>query len=269
MAQQKVSLRGQVAVITGSTRGIGRAIAEAYGHAGAQVVISSSRAPAVEQAIAALRAAGIDCIGAACNVADRRQVAGLLQTALEAFGKVDIWVNNAGISGPFGPTLDISPEDWEQVIQVNLLGCYHGSTVVLPQMIRQRCGKLINLSGGGANRPQRYLSAYSTSKAAIVALTRGLARDYAEHRFLAINVLTPGIVPTDMINQFETIGKGTEAIKQLPRIMRIFGTTAQETAELALHMASSATNGVSGRVYEVMPRRRSLWRLAMTALGRR
>jgi NAD(P)-dependent dehydrogenase (short-subunit alcohol dehydrogenase family) len=175
-------------------------------------------------------------------------------------------MNNAAISGPFGPTLEVPPEEWRRVLEVNVFGCYHGCISALPHMIERRSGKIINLSGGGAVRAQRFLSAYSTSKSAIVRLTEGLARDYREHPYLSFNVLTPGMVPTDMINSFRTVGDGTEAIKALPKIMRIFGTTAEETAEVALRMASSATDGVSGKVFELMPRRRAIWRLAMAAM---
>jgi NAD(P)-dependent dehydrogenase (short-subunit alcohol dehydrogenase family) len=255
-----------VAVITGSTRGIGRAIAERYGRAGARVFVSSSRADAVAQAVGELRTQGIACEGAPCDVSDLGHVQALVRRALDAFGHVDIWVNNAAISGPFGPTLDVPPEEWRRVLEVNVFGCYNGCISVLPHMIERRGGKIINVSGGGAGRAQRFLSAYSTSKSAVVRLTEGLARDYKEHPYLSFNILTPGMVPTDMMNSFRTVGAGTEALKGLPKILKIFGTTSEETAEVALRMASSATDGVSGRVFELMPRRRVLWRLATAAL---
>jgi NAD(P)-dependent dehydrogenase (short-subunit alcohol dehydrogenase family) len=270
MAEQAIALDGRVAVVTGSTRGIGRAIVERLGRAGAQVVVSSSRQAAVEQAAAELSGQGLRCIGVACDVASRTQVERLRDQAIAAFGKIDIWVNNAGISGPFGYTLDVPAADWEQVIRVNVLGTYHGSTVVLPHMIERRYGKLINLSGGGAKRAQRFLSAYSTSKAAIERMTQGLARDYQEHGFLAINVLTPGIVPTDMTDFQGTrvVGPAAAALKAFPRIMKIFGTTAEETAELALRLASKETDKVSGKVFEIMPRHRAIWRIMQAAIGR-
>lgn len=266
MAKQQISLAGKTAVITGSTRGIGRAIAELYGRAGARVVVSSSRPDAVARAADELRAQGIACEGAPCDVADLAQVRALMGRALEAFGQVDVWVNNAAVSGPFGQTLEVPPEEWRRVIEVNVLGCYHGCVAALPHMIERRGGKIINLSGGGAKRAQRFLNAYSTSKAAIVRLTEGFARDYKDHPYLSFNVLAPGMVPTDMLNNFQTVGAGAEAIKALPKVMRIFGTSAEETAEVALRMASSATDGVSGKVFELMPRRRALWRLATAAL---
>lgn len=266
MAKQQFSLSGRVAVITGSTRGIGRTIAERYGQAGARVIVSSSRADAVAQTVIDLRAAGVVCEGAACDVSDLGQVQALAQRAIDAFGQIDIWMNNAGISGSFGPILDLPPEEWRRVLEVNVLGTYHGCISVLPHMIERRCGKIINVSGGGAKRAQRFLGAYSVSKAAIVRLTEAFIRDYSDHPYISFNVLTPGMVPTDMMNNIRTVGAGVEAIHDLPRIMRMFGTTAEETADLALRVASPETDGVSGKIFEIMPRRRILWRLATAAL---
>lgn len=269
MAKQPISLSGRVAVITGSTRGIGRAIAERYAAAGARVVLSSSHADAVQRAVADLRARGYEVAGLAADVAERRQVDALLAHALAAFGKVDIWVNNAAISGPFAATVDVPPGAWERVIRVNLLGTYHGCAAILPHMIERRYGKLINLTGGGFRRAQRFLGAYSASKAGIVRLSEAIAREHADLKSLNVNVLAPGIVDTDMTNEWEAVGRAAEVLKDFPRIKRIFGTTVEETAALALHMAGPATDRVSGKIFEVMPRRRSLWRLAQAAVGRR
>jgi NAD(P)-dependent dehydrogenase (short-subunit alcohol dehydrogenase family) len=268
MAKQPVSLNGRVAVITGSTRGIGRAIAERFGRAGARVVVSSSRPEAVERTVAELRAAGVACAGLPCDVSERAQVEALLRHALASFGQVDIWVNNAAISGPFAYTVEVPPGHWERVIQVNLFGCLYGSTAVVPHMIERRYGKVINVTGGGYKRAQRFLSAYSASKAGIVRLTEGLAREHADQKFLSFNVLAPGIVDTDMTNEWQSIGAAAEALKAFPRVKKIFGTTAEETAELALQMASPATDRVSGKVFEIMPRHRAIWRLARAAVGR-
>jgi NAD(P)-dependent dehydrogenase (short-subunit alcohol dehydrogenase family) len=259
---KNISLHGRTAVVTGSTRGIGRAIAKALGRAGARLVLSSSRPAAVAQAAQDMRAAGMDVIGVPCDVAQQAQVQQLRDAALAHWGQIDIWVNNAGIAGPFGYTLDVPAERWEQVLQVNVLGCYYGCTAVLPHMLERRYGKIINLSGGGARRAQRFLSAYSTSKAAIMRFSDGLARDYRPYRFLSINVLEPGIVPTDMLTHPEVVGPAADSLKNLPRVMQIFGTTAEEAGALALWMASDATKGRSGKVYRVMPQRRALWRLA-------
>jgi len=262
----KKALAKRVAVITGSTRGIGRAIAFAYGQAGAKVVLSSSRAEAVEQTCQAFREQGIVCLGIPCDVSEKAQVANLLAQTVAEWGQVDVWVNNAGISGPYAATLDVPSQTWERVLQTNLFGCYYGCLTVLPQMLKQKSGKIINLSGGGARKAQRFLSAYSTSKAAITRLTDGLAQEYRAHKWLSINLLEPGIVATDMLTHGEALGEAVEAFKALPRILRIFGTTPEETAALALHMASSKTDGISGRVFKVMPRQRALWRLGQTLL---
>lgn len=261
MAPQTISLVGRTAVITGSTRGIGRAIAECFGCAGANVVLSSSQATAVSEAVATLTARGLRCSGLACDVSERKQVEQLLAHAVATWGGVDIWVNNAGRAGLFGATLDVPAHVWEQVIHVNLFGCYYGCMSVLPHMIERRYGKIVNVSGGGAHRAQRFLSAYSSSKAAIVRFTDALAREYTHLRYLSINVLEPGLVPTDMIMQHEGIGDARHALNAMPRVIRWFGTTAEETATLALRMVSHETDGVSGKTFSVMPRHRIFWRL--------
>lgn len=268
MAHEQVSLVGRVAVITGSTRGIGRAIAERYGRVGARVVISSTRPDAVSQTVAELESAGIACIGVPCDVSDLEQVQALCRRAIDAFGQVDIWVNNAGISGTFARTGDISPDVWRRVIDVNLVGCYHGCISVLPHMLSRRSGKIINVTGGGFKRSQRFLSAYSASKAGVVRLTEGLARDYVDHPGISFNVLAPGIVPTDMTNHWDAVGPAVDVLKDFPRIMRIFGTSVDETAEMALRMLASSNEKANGKTFEVLPRRRVLWRLATAALRR-
>ncbi|WP_238613330.1 SDR family NAD(P)-dependent oxidoreductase [Candidatus Oscillochloris fontis] len=269
MAKQQISLAGKVAVITGSTRGIGRAIAERYGQAGARVVISSSKPEAVNQALLEMRAQGIVCEGMTCDVSDLVQVQALAQRAISVFGQIDMWVNNAGISGPFGPILDVPPEEWRRVIEVNVLGTYHGCISVLPHMIERREGKIINVSGGGTKQAQRFLGAYSTSKAAIVRLTDAFIRDYRDHPYVSFTILVPGMVPTDMINQIPLVGAGHEASKDLPRIMRIFGSSTAETADLAMRAVSHETDGVSGKVYEIMTRRRVVWNLVSAFVRRK
>ncbi|RRR74303.1 MAG: SDR family oxidoreductase [Candidatus Viridilinea halotolerans] len=268
MLRKKITLEDQVAVITGSSRGIGRAIAERFGAAGARVVVSSSQPQAVEETVHSLLARGVVASGMACDVRDRAQVEALFAHARATFKQVDIWVNNAGISGTFGRTIDVPPEEWGRVLQTNLLGTYYGCRTVLPYMLKRGKGKLINVTGGGFRQAQRFLGAYSASKAGIVRLSEALAREHAETKGVTINVLAPGIVPTDMTKELVGIGPASEVLWAFPKIMRIFGTTAAETAELALYMVSPATDRVSGKVFEVMPRHRSLWRLARAVLLR-
>ncbi|PDW02888.1 SDR family NAD(P)-dependent oxidoreductase [Candidatus Viridilinea mediisalina] len=268
MLRKTMTLEGQVAVITGSSRGIGRAIAERFGAAGARVVVSSSQPQAVETTVQALLARGVVATGISCDVGERTQVEALMAYALDSFKQVDIWVNNAGISGTFGCAIDVPPDEWEQVIRTNLLGTYYGSRTVLPYMLKRGYGKLINVTGGGYRRAQRYLGAYSASKAGIVRLSEALAREHAEIKGVSINVLAPGIVPTDMTKELVGIGPAAQVLWAFPKIMQVFGTTSAETAELALYMASAATNGVSGKIFEVMPRHRSLWRVARSVFRR-
>jgi NAD(P)-dependent dehydrogenase (short-subunit alcohol dehydrogenase family) len=258
-----VSFTGRVAVITGGTRGIGRAIARRVGAAGASLLICASTEGAAERAAAELSAEGLHCAGMACDVGDLTEVETLFRRALSLYGGVDFWVNNAGVAGPFGHTTDVAPEQWERVLRVNLLGCFYGCRTVLPHMIERGYGKIINLSGGGASKAQRFLSAYSASKAAVVRLSDALAREHAGHAGISINVLEPGIVATDLLERREVIGaEAAQALSQLPWVLRTFGTSAEEAADLALHMLAPSNDGVSGKIFSVMPRRRALYRVA-------
>jgi NAD(P)-dependent dehydrogenase (short-subunit alcohol dehydrogenase family) len=257
-------LQHQTVVITGGSRGIGLAFAQRFAAAGAHVVLAARTAADVDRAVAGLQAAGADAVGMAVDVSRREQVEALADFAARRSGTANVWINNAAVSGPFGYTHDVPAEAWQQVLQVNLFGTYFGSLAALRLMLPTASGMIINLSGGGATRPQRHLTAYSTSKAAIVNFTRGLARDYQHLPGLKFNVLTPGMVPTDMINQFQTVGEGGAAIKELPRILRLFGTTAEETADLALRIVREQR---SGRNYQVLTRRRVFWRLFQSLIG--
>lgn len=158
-------LQGRIAVITGSTRGLGLAIAHAFAAQGARVIVSSRSAAAVDGAVSALRAAGAQAAGHACDVAELGQVRALMDFARQTFGVPDVWINNAGLSAPYGPTVQVPPERFLQVVGTNVLGTYHGSLVAMEQMVRRRRGKLINLLGWGDRRPVPKQNAYASSKA--------------------------------------------------------------------------------------------------------
>ncbi len=142
-------LAGKVAVITGSTRGLGLAIAQAYAAEGAAVVISSRSAEAVQRVVESLLSNGRQAAGLAVDVADLKQVQALADLALRSFGKIDIWVNNAGTTGAYGPTIALDPQVFAGVVQTNIMGTYHGSLTALQIFKKQGSGKLINMLGYG------------------------------------------------------------------------------------------------------------------------
>lgn len=246
-------LRGKVAVITGSTRGLGRAIAEAYAREGAKVVVSSRTPAAVNETVAALTALGGPALGVPCDVGDLAQVQNLAAQASEHFGHVDVWVNNAALSGPYGRTLDKPVERYETVLRVNTLGTYYGSRVALEHMLPRGAGKLINLSGRGANGPSPFQNAYAPTKAWVVNFTQGLAQEYADSG-VDVVLFSPGMVLTDMMTDVEVVGDELpRRLRYFPRILRMWANPPAVPAEMAVGIAVSGENG---KTYQVLTRRR-------------
>ena len=170
------NLDGKVAVITGGSRGLGLGIAQALAKAGASVVLASRSQKSVDEAVQLIRSAGGRAAGLAVDVANLEQMEALADFAIAQFGHFDIWVNNAGTSGPYGPTLGFTVQDFYQVVQTNVLGVYNGSRTALRHFTQQRSGKLINVLGHGYNKPVPWQNAYGASKAWVRSFTSALAR---------------------------------------------------------------------------------------------
>ena len=239
------TLDGKIAVITGSTRGIGLAIAEAYAREGAAVVISSRTQTAVDATVQRLQEAGYRAAGLACDVSQPEQVSALAALAVQTFGKVDIWFNNAGLETAYGPTMSYSAEDFNKVVQTNILGVYHGSRTALQLFLPQRSGKLINMVGKGYKGPAPYQNAYGSSKAWVLSFTKALAQEYADSGVDILN-FSPGMVITDMLTQFDVIQGHEHRLKAFPAVLRILGRKPEVPARKAVWAASSATDGKTG-----------------------
>lgn len=239
------TLDGKVAVITGSTRGIGLAIAEAYTRAGAQLVVSSRSQAAVEETVNHLREAGGKAVGLACDVSQQEQVMALANFAVQNFGKVDIWFNNAGLETAYGPTMSYSAEDFTRVVQTNIMGVYNGSRAALQLFVPQHSGKLINMVGKGYKGPTPYQNAYAASKAWVFSFTKALAQEYGDSGIGIFN-FSPGLVITDMLTRFDVIEGHEHRLKSFPAVVRVLGRTPDYPARKAVWAASSATDGKTG-----------------------
>ena len=239
------TLDGKIAVITGSTRGIGLAIAEAYAREGAAVVISSRTQAAVDATVQRLQEAGYRAAGLACDVSQPEQVSALAALAVQTFGKVDIWFNNAGLETAYGPTMRYSAVDFTKVVQTNTLGVYHGSRTALQLFLPQRSGKLINMVGKGYKGPAPYQNAYGASKAWVLSFTKALAQEYADSGVDILN-FSPGMVITDMLTQFDVVQGHEHRLKAFPAVLRILGRKPDYPARKAVWAASSATDGKTG-----------------------
>jgi NAD(P)-dependent dehydrogenase (short-subunit alcohol dehydrogenase family) len=190
-------LQGQVAIITGGGRGIGKAAAEELAAMGASVIITARSAAQIESVAAEIRATGAEAAAFPCDVADRAQVDALTKKVLDQYGKIDIVVNNAGVIWPVDNLVQSDPEAWAYNIQVNLLGPYYLVRNVLPIMVEQHYGRIVNVSSGAAINPIVGASAYSTAKAGMDMFTRAVAQELVESG-VSITSFHPGMVDTEM-----------------------------------------------------------------------
>jgi NAD(P)-dependent dehydrogenase (short-subunit alcohol dehydrogenase family) len=239
-------LAGKVAVVTGGTRGLGLAIARAFAAEGAQVVLAGRTEAGVQSALAQLRQQGLAVWGRACDVADLEQVQRLAADALRECGALDIWVNNAGVAAPYGPSLDVAPSSSQQVMETNILGVYNGSTVALRHFLSQGKGKLINVLGMGARGPAPMQNAYGASKAWVRSFTRSLAQEYRRSG-VGVFAFSPGMTRTELLLRPDVIA-GYEGRMQggFQTVLRMWSELPEVPAAKAVWIASRATDGRTG-----------------------
>ena len=257
-------LTDQIALITGGSRGIGYAIAEAYLKEGAKVVICGRDEVKLNKAASALKQFG-EIVPIACDVSELRQVQEMVQATLDRFGRIDLLVNNAGISMTYGRVGEIDPKRWAYVVGVNLIGTFHCCHAVIPAMLKQGRGKIINLKGYGADLPSPRVTAYGATKAAIVAFTRSLAREY-KRTGITVNVLSPGVVKTELLMNRDATPEGTAYLEKFDWIVDLLAGPVAAPAGLAVKMASSETDRTTGREFRVMSKGKLTWRLILFGL---
>jgi NAD(P)-dependent dehydrogenase (short-subunit alcohol dehydrogenase family) len=216
------SLNSKNIVITGSSRGIGRAMAEACAAAGARVIMSSRSAESVALAVNELRSAGLSAEGLAADVSQPGDIKRLMDFAIES-GGIDVWINNAGVSGGYRTVQAMPPADIEEVIDTNLLGTFYACRLLIPYF-RQRGGIIINLSGrGGRGKPAAYQAAYAASKAAVASLTPSLAAENKGYP-VSIHCLMPGMVDTDIFKDVTACPETQHQLVMLPVLLRAFAS---------------------------------------------
>jgi NAD(P)-dependent dehydrogenase (short-subunit alcohol dehydrogenase family) len=213
-------LSGKVAVITGSTKGIGRAIAEALAAHGAKVVVSSRKQDRCDQVAAAIRETGGEALAIACNVSSKEELENLVRRTREAWGHIDILIGNAAVNPYFGPSLGISDSAFEKVLQVNIESNHWLVQMVAPEMMERRDGAIIIVSSIGGLRGSSGLGAYCISKAADMQMARNLAVELGPYN-IRVNCIAPGLVKTDFARALwedEERRRHTEANTPLRRI---------------------------------------------------
>jgi 3-oxoacyl-[acyl-carrier protein] reductase len=235
-------LDGQRAIITGGVQGIGRGIAEAFIHEGADVAIIDVRSGlAVEQLLDEARGVGRQAHYFQADVADEPEVTMAMTRAAEALGAVDVLVNNAGVVSEYS-VADMPVTEWDRIMSINLRGPFLCTRAVLPGMINQGHGRIINIASQLGQLGGESMAHYSASKAGVIGFTKALAREVS-HLNILVNAIAPGPIETEMLAS-ESEAWRQRKLSQLP--MRRFGTV-QEVAPTAVFLASSDSSYFTGQ----------------------
>jgi 3-oxoacyl-[acyl-carrier protein] reductase len=253
MIEDPFGLQGRVAVVCGGARGIGLGAAELFARAGAKIVIADRDRSALEEATAAVDAIGSGTLAIPTDVSVKAQVDGLAAQVLEAHGRIDVWANVAGILR-FGPIVDTTEEDLDQIIGINLKGVYWGSAAAARAMVPAGKGSIINIASTGGEVPAPGISGYNLTKAAVLMFTRTLAAEVGRSGVRA-NSVAPGFVETPMTAVHFTNEDGTIDEERRRDILdarakssplRLTGEP-EDIAYAMLYLASDASRFMTGQ----------------------
>jgi len=192
-------LKDKVALVTGASRGIGKAISLRFAAEGAHLIVCARTESQIQALAEEIRASGRECLGVVASVDNEADVNRMVEQALAKFGRIDILVNNAGISNP-KPFLETSMADWDEALDINLKGVILCTRAVLPDMLRRKAGNVINISSGAGLRGLPGSTAYAASKAAVIALTQALG-DELLGTGIRMNVICPGAIRSELLDR--------------------------------------------------------------------
>lgn len=250
--KKKSLLAEKCAIITGGARGIGFAIAEEFIIQGAKVIICSRTKSELKKALKILNTKNKVAFGIACDVSNLSDCKKLITFAKSKLKKIDILVNNAGIYGPIGPLEKIDLKLWQKTISINLMGMVSLSHLTIPEMEKNRAGKIINLCGAGVggSKTMPNFSAYFTSKFAVAGFSEVLA-DELKEKNIQVNAISPGAVNTYLNKYLISQGPkkvGKEIYENALKQQKEGGTTPKLAAKLVAYLASDKSNHITGRL---------------------
>ena len=238
-----IDLRHRSAIVTGGAQGFGKAIAQRFVRSGARVAVWDRDIALAQQTAAAL---GPDAIAIACDVADPGAVQEAVDTTAKVLGKVEILVNNAGIAGATATTWDTAVEEWHKVMRVNLDGPFICSRAVVPLMIAQNYGRIVNIASIAGKEGNPNAAHYSASKAGVIALTKSLGKELAGYN-VAVNAVTPAAAKTAIFEQI-TQAHIDYMLSKIPRNRFV---TVEEVAALVAWLVSEENSFTTGAVFDI------------------
>ena len=246
MGIEMFSLKGKVAVVTGGSRGFGKAITLGLGCAGADIVVASRTQAELEKVAEEIRAKGQKALAIATDTTNLDSIRSLAAKVMEAFGKIDILVNNAGIAGMNVPTVDYPIEEWERVFKVNLTSQFLTCRAIAPQMVKQKYGRIVNIASIAGKEGNPNAVAYSASKAGVISLTKSLGKELAKDG-VTVNCVTPAAARTAIFDQM------TEQHIQymLSKIPMGRFVLVEEVAALVCWLASEDCAFSTGAVFDI------------------
>jgi NAD(P)-dependent dehydrogenase (short-subunit alcohol dehydrogenase family) len=247
------SLAGRSAIITGASEGLGAEIARHYIKAGANVLVCARSADSLGRVAEELRSVALasqKIVSLTADVSRPSDADRIAKRAIEEFGSLQILVNNAGVYGPKGVLEDVDWKEWTQSIEINLYGSVLMCRAVLPHFKKQKYGKIVQLSGGGATNPLPRISGYAASKAAIVRLAETLAEEVREDH-IDVNCIAPGALNTRLLDEVLEAGPekiGATFYEKSLKQKEQGGSALSKGAELAVYLGSVASDGITGKL---------------------
>jgi 2-dehydro-3-deoxy-L-rhamnonate dehydrogenase (NAD+) len=241
-----LELPEKVAIVTGAARGIGFAIAERLSQAGARVVVADIDEESAEAAVRRLREGGVEAVEAVADVTKPEEVGAMVERAIDAFGKLDVLVNNAGITGRDSSLSKITDQDWERVLKLNLTATFYCCRAAIPRMREQRSGAVVNVASISGKEGNPNMIPYSVSKAGVICLTKALAREVI-HYGVRVNCVAPAVIETPLLDQLQP-----EAIEYMTSKVPMGRMgRAEEVAAVVHFLASDDASFVTGQCYDV------------------